>query len=243
MIGQIRSTPLDRPAGEDARRVGAARPPTLVFSPLPNSLPSSSAAADHWLLRGCANRSFLLSRRTLYPHNTIVIVEIFTAIASNLRCVHRIMLAAASISGADCGGMETAFGSSLDRPAVDGPKDRQRSRITNGSALLPGVDGRSPWVRRCKDVIAAHLSDLGGEANTSTAERSIVRRAAVLTAQLEQLEVRFALANGEVRPEDLDLYQRTANSLRRLLEAVGLQRRAKNITPPDPLEYARERSP
>src|SRR6516165_6882081 len=33
-------------------------------------------------------------------------------------------------------------------------------RITNGSALLPDVDGRSPWVRRCKDIVAAHLSDL-----------------------------------------------------------------------------------
>jgi len=33
-------------------------------------------------------------------------------------------------------------------------------RITNGSALLPDVDGRSLWVRRCKDIVAAHLSDL-----------------------------------------------------------------------------------
>jgi hypothetical protein len=130
--------------------------------------------------------------------------------------------------------------SSLDRPAVDRSKARQRSRITNGNALLPGVDGRSPWVRRCKDVIAAHLSDLGGADNCSAAERSIVRRAAVITTELEQLEARFALANGDVRPEDLDLYQRAANSLRRLLEAVGLQRRAKNITQPDPLQYARE---
>ena len=50
--------------------------------------------------------------------------------------------------------------SSLERASVERPKDKQKSRITNGSALLPGVDGRSPWVRRCKDVIAAHLSDI-----------------------------------------------------------------------------------
>jgi hypothetical protein len=36
--------------------------------------------------------------------------------------------------------------SSVDRAQLDRPKDRQKSRITNGSALLPGVDGRSPWV-------------------------------------------------------------------------------------------------
>ena len=122
------------------------------------------------------------------------------------------------------------FESSSDRPAVDRPKDRQRSRITNGSALLPGVDGRSPWVRRCKDVIAAHLSDLGGEDNTSAAERSIIRRASVLTVELERLEAKFALADA-ASDSDLDLYQRTAGNLRRLLEAVGLQRRPRNLTP------------
>ena len=123
--------------------------------------------------------------------------------------------------------METVLESSADRPAVDRPKDRQRSRITNGSALLPGVDGRSPWVRRCKDVISAHLTDLGGEGNTSAAERSLIRRAAVLTTELERLEVRFALA-GEASADEIDLYARVSGNLRRLLEAVGLQRRARD---------------
>jgi hypothetical protein len=121
-------------------------------------------------------------------------------------------------------------------PAKARPRDPQRSRITNGSALLPGVDGRSAWIRRCKDVIESHLSDLGGEDNTSAAERSIVRRASVMTVELERMEAVFAVA-GEAQPDQLDLYQRTANSLRRLLEAIGLQRRTRDVTP-DPLEYA-----
>jgi hypothetical protein len=94
--------------------------------------------------------------------------------------------------------------------------------------LLLGVDGRSAWVRRCKDVIASHVSDLGGVDNCSAAEQSIVRRAAVLPTELEQLEVRFATA-GQADAGDLEIYQRCANSLRRLLEAVGLQRRAKQV--------------
>jgi hypothetical protein len=121
--------------------------------------------------------------------------------------------------------------SSADRPAVVRQKDRQNSRITNGSALLPGVDGRSPWVRRCKDVIAGHIADLGGVDNCSAAERSIIRRASVLTVELERLEAKFATA-GEASTEDLDLYQRTAGNLRRLLEAVGLERRARTIGGP-----------
>ena len=44
------------------------------------------------------------------------------------------------------------------------------------------------------------------------------------------LEVRFATA-GEADPADLEIYQRCANSLRRLLEAIGLHRRPRDITP------------
>ena len=84
-------------------------------------------------------------------------------------------------------------------------------------------------MRRCKDVIAAHLSDLGGLDNCSAAEHSIVRRAAVLTTELEVLEVRFAKA-GEASSLDLETYQRCANSLRRLLEAIGLQRRPRDVS-------------
>lgn len=85
-------------------------------------------------------------------------------------------------------------------PAVGEPIRQQRSRITNGTGLLPGVDGRSPWVRRCKDLIREHMSDLGGPDNTTAAERSILRRAATLTVECERLEAKFALAEVRYRP-------------------------------------------
>jgi hypothetical protein len=107
--------------------------------------------------------------------------------------------------------------SSAVRAAVDSVPSRQRSRITNGSALLPGADGRSAWVRRCKDIIAEHLADMSGVDNTSAAE-------------LEMLEARFAAA-GQADATSLDLYIRASGNLRRLLEAVGLHRRAKDIGP------------
>jgi len=81
---------------------------------------------------------------------------------------------------------------------------------------------------------------MSGEDNTSAAERSIVRRAAVLTVELERLEARFASA-GEATAVDLDLYIRASGNLRRLLEAVGLHRRARDVTPPNPLDYAAAR--
>jgi hypothetical protein len=115
------------------------------------------------------------------------------------------------------------------RSLVGDPR-QARSKVTNGSALLPGVDGRGTWVRRCRDVIALHLADMGGESNTSAAERSLIRRAAVLTTELEMLEQKFASV-GMANQVDLDLYIRASGNLRRMLEAIGLQRRQKNVTP------------
>ncbi len=110
------------------------------------------------------------------------------------------------------------------------PKTKGRSRMSNGTAVLAGVDGRSTWARRLRDLITLHTNDLGGPENVSAAEASIIRRAATLTVELERLEARFA-SDGEADPTALDQYQRTANSLRRLLEAVGLKRRVRDVTP------------
>ncbi len=109
-------------------------------------------------------------------------------------------------------------------------KPTARSRVSNGSALLPGVDGRSCWARRFRDLIALHTADLGGSDYVTAAEASIIRRAAAITVELERLEQRFA-TDDATDPATLDQYQRAANSLRRLLESVGLKRRITDVTP------------
>jgi hypothetical protein len=40
-------------------------------------------------------------------------------------------------------------------------KSKARSKVTNGY-LLPAVDGRSTWMRRLRDLIGLHLTDIGG---------------------------------------------------------------------------------
>ena len=57
-------------------------------------------------------------------------------------------------------------------------KPQARSRLTNGSATVLNVDGRSSWARRKRDLIELHLADLGGFENTSEAERAIISLAA-----------------------------------------------------------------
>ena len=63
-------------------------------------------------------------------------------------------------------------------------------------------------------------------------------RIAVLSTELERLEQRFALAE-QANPADLDLYQKLANTWRRLLTTIGLQRRAKTASVPTLAEYLR----
>ena len=102
-----------------------------------------------------------------------------------------------------------------------------RSAVTNGSRTFVVGDGRGPWARRWKDVCAAHVSDLGGpDAGLSEAQLSLVRRASALEVELELAEGK--LSRGE--PVDLDLFGRLLGQLRRVLEAIGLERRAKTVT-------------
>ncbi|MEQ1951363.1 hypothetical protein [Mesorhizobium sp. CN2-181] len=75
-----------------------------------------------------------------------------------------------------------------------------------------------------KEIIAEYVEDLGKE--LTAAEKSIIRRVAVLTIQLEKLETRFA-EDPTVGERTLDLYNRTAGNLGRLLERLGIKRKEK----------------
>jgi hypothetical protein len=104
------------------------------------------------------------------------------------------------------------------------------TRVTNGRDFLPGIDKRSYWAKRARELLAIHVSDLGGAEACTEAEKSIVRRAAVLTIELERLEKRFAVATDVSHP-DLDMYGRLSTKLLQLLMAVGLSRRSRDVTP------------
>ncbi len=105
---------------------------------------------------------------------------------------------------------------------------QQATRVGNGSAILPGVDGRTAMGRRLREIVGALVSDLGGDDAMTEAKLHIVRRVAVLAAQLETIEA--DAANG-VRAFDIGTYSTGANTLRRLLADLGLERRARDVTP------------
>jgi hypothetical protein len=114
---------------------------------------------------------------------------------------------------------------------------RIQSAITNGRRILADVDHRSAPMRRLRDLIVLHTADLGGADFVSEAEQRLIRRAAMLTIQLEMMDCRFALNEGEANRVDLETYQRCSNSLRRLLESLGLQRRQRDVATPTIDQY------
>ena len=104
------------------------------------------------------------------------------------------------------------------------PGAANRARVSNGTVLLATGDNRTVWYRRFRDLIGAHLNDLGGAESVSEAERSIVRRISTLTCELESLESLFS-AQGSATERQLDLYSRVSSTVRRLLESIGIRTR------------------
>ena len=99
------------------------------------------------------------------------------------------------------------------------PKEGEKLRLLTLSSL----DGRTTAVRRIKELEAQIVVDLGGD--LTEAQKSIMRRAVVLSAVLEDQEARWA----EGTPLTLTEYCSATNVLRRLLSTLGLERKQKSL--------------
>jgi hypothetical protein len=129
---------------------------------------------------------------------------------------------------------EIASPSSADRHRQEVRKPRARSRVTNGRDVLPNIDGRSTVARRFHDIVSAVIVDQGGIDRCSESRLQLIRRFAAAAVIAEQMESH--LANGE----EIDVSQHAllCSSLVRLAQRIGIDRRARNITPslPDYLD-------
>jgi hypothetical protein len=121
---------------------------------------------------------------------------------------------------------ETVARPTRNREAIERRPSKQRSAVSNGKRLFVEGDGRSPWSRRYYDLISLHVSDLGGRSNLSEAQLALIKRAATLEVELEQMEGRLSLGESV----DLDVFGRATGNLRRIWESLGLRREARDIT-------------
>ena len=109
--------------------------------------------------------------------------------------------------------------SALNHSQVVRTSTRNRSRVTNGSELLRGVDGRSAEGRRYRDLTEAFRVEFG--LGASEREMAAIRLAAALTVQGETLQA--AIVRGErVAEEELT---RALNQARALRELRLMQKR------------------
>jgi hypothetical protein len=113
----------------------------------------------------------------------------------------------------------------MTTPKIARPKPEGRSRVGNGKAVLPDVDGRTAEMRRYKEIYAQLIDDLGGD--PSEAQDIIARRATTLALWCESAEA--DMANGAKL--DIAAFTTAANSLRRLLSDLGLERKMRDVTP------------
>ena|SRR5215469_1257860 len=108
------------------------------------------------------------------------------------------------------------------------PSPTQRTRIGNRKQLFlteEQVDERSAPARRFKEVFAQIVTDIGGD--PTEAQIQIARRAAALAVWAEASEAELAKGSAI----DISAFTTASNSLRRLLCDLGLERRAKDVTP------------
>jgi len=99
------------------------------------------------------------------------------------------------------------------------PKEGEKSHLLT----LNNLDGRTLAARHIKLWESQITVDLGGD--LTEAQKSLMRRAAVLSAILEDKEARWATGT----PLTLVEYLSATNVLRRLLTTLGLERRPKLV--------------
>ena len=123
--------------------------------------------------------------------------------------------------------MATNHASDITQPVFGLKRGKGRSRVTNGSKLLPLADGRSVTARRFRDLYEEIGNDLGGLDKLSEGQKQLIKRAAMLSAECERLEAQSVRGD----PFNVDAYGMIVDRLGRLFGRIGLERRSRDVTP------------
>ena len=114
-------------------------------------------------------------------------------------------------------------------PPVAGRQRAHRSAVSNGTRLfcVDGLDSRSQTARRFRDLVETIGNDLGSVDHLSEGQKQLIRRAATLSIMAEAMEadaVRNLAFDGEA-------YGVLCDRLGRCLQRLGLERKARDVTP------------
>jgi hypothetical protein len=113
-------------------------------------------------------------------------------------------------------------------PSVNGSASIKPRLLKHGYIrflTIADLDSRSRAAAFAKNLAASLESDLGGD--VTAGQKQLVQRAAVVSAICEDFETRFLLGHAI----ELSDYLTATNVLRRVLATVGLERRARDVSP------------
>ncbi len=105
-----------------------------------------------------------------------------------------------------------------------------RDQVTNGTRVLPGVDGRSLVGRRYGHIASQMVADAGGLEGLAEGRLQLCRRFAGVSVLAEQMEARLALG------EQIDTveYGLLISSAVRIAGRIGVDRVPKDVTDDGP---------
>jgi hypothetical protein len=123
---------------------------------------------------------------------------------------------------------EMGAGCGADTPQMqvryaDWPDSLPKSRLLT----LDVLDRRTAAFRETAQLIAEIYVDLGGEENLSAAEKQLVQHSAILGAYATNLEAQYLRG----RNIDVSALCTILNTQRRCFDAIGYQRRPRDVTP------------
>ena len=123
---------------------------------------------------------------------------------------------------ADCGAENVP-----ENTPTKAPGNGAAAGVIEGLLAPEALDKRTRAYRLFAGVLAAIYSDCGGEARLTEVRKQLARRLASLAVWAEAQDV-AALQGGAI---DVDLYGRVAGHMRRIAEALGLERVPRDLTP------------
>jgi hypothetical protein len=106
-----------------------------------------------------------------------------------------------------------------------------RAKVSNGTRLLSGIDGRTAEARRYRDLVISLADDFGGPDAVSEAAKTIIRSAAANIVASEKVQA--AIVRGE--PVDLEQATRLSNVTARLVARLAAMRKARKTATDSPL--------
>jgi hypothetical protein len=125
-----------------------------------------------------------------------------------------------------------------DRLIETSGRRRKRKHVAVKPPLLTRdvIDGRTSVAKAFDKLVDDIHSDLGGREALSAIELALVEAFVGASVTLDQLNAKLLL--GE--KIDLSQHSQASNAMVRIASRLGLRRRPRDVTPPDPLQYACE---